>query len=93
MENEEICIHRFELTRCKDLLGNFVLEFRGLFIPECGVFYSRKGKLDFELPYQAQFEMCGEDYFLVLKKLAAIIDERKAKDPENWDKPDDEIPF
>jgi len=92
IRERKICINCFEPTSCDALLATFTLEFLGLLIPRCGVFYSRKGKIAFQLPYDAPCELYDEDLALVLKKLTAEIDKRKAKDPEYFDKVD-ECPF
>jgi hypothetical protein len=77
-EKTEISVSNFELTACEELFAKFTLHFRGLTIPGCGAFFTRKGSMSWQLPYIAHFEIGIVDMGIVKMKLHRCAHELEA---------------
>ena len=64
----------FQKTLANDdvLIGVFMLNFRGLKIPNCRAFYARESGVDFRLPC-ARFKMFERDRAEINEKLSAVV--------------------
>jgi hypothetical protein len=86
---DPIRVFRFTETDAEELFATFTLVFHGLAIPDCGAFYTRKGKFDFQLPHQDHFSVSDEDQAEISEKLSAALVESKNRKATN----SDDLPF